>query len=319
MDITFKNVGQGDSIIIEWIDKEEKIGIIDCNLIGKKNPVLEYLKTKDFKVIDFLIISHPHDDHYSGFIQLLDHIEASGIIVNWFGHTINQLGKPYWKHFELGVKATRDLDYILQKGIHLKTIGLLKKWEIPIERWRIQLANNIFLESLSPSHEEIQTYQNLVNLDADLNKKQASVAANLLSTVFKITNGERNILLTSDAVYETFERFHKEQSLQGVDFLTVQIPHHGSIKNFSDDFWASLNPMKNEKFAVASAGQNLKYRHPHLEVLQKVESYRFNIQCTNVVHGMKEYVEAFRKSLVLDGISEVLDENLMGGDKTFSI
>lgn len=319
MNITFKNVGQGDSIILEWEDEGKKIGIIDCNLINRKNPVLDYLKEEDYKSIEFLIISHPHDDHYSGFAQLLDYIEESQITVKWFGHTINQLGKSYWKYFELGVQASRELDYILKKGIHLKSIGLLKKWEIPIERWRMELTAGMFLESLSPSHEEIQAYQNIVKLDPDLNKKEASVGANLLSTVFKITNGTKNLLLTSDAAFETFLRLNNEKSLLGIDFTTVQIPHHGSKKNFSSDFWASLNPQKNEKFAIASAGQNLKYKHPHLEVLQEVGNYKFKIQCTNIVHGMKEYVDIMRKSLVLDIISETLEEDLSGGDKTFSI
>jgi beta-lactamase superfamily II metal-dependent hydrolase len=318
MNITFKNVGQGDSIIIEWDDEVKKIGIIDCNLVNGKNPVLEYLKIAKYEVIDFLIISHPHDDHYSGFTQLLDYVEATGIAVNWFGHTISQTGKAYWKYFELGVQATRDLDYILKKAIQLKKTGLLKKWEIPIEKWRIQLSEEVYLESLSPSHDEIQKFMEIVDLDPDLNKKQASGAANLLSTVFKISKGSNNILLTSDAVLETFKRLHDEKVLHGINFKSIQIPHHGSIKNFSEDFWASLTNTDIEKIAVASSGQNLKYKHPHLEVLKKIESYKFKIHCTNIVHGMQEYVESVRKSLVLDGVSEVLDDNLIGGDKTFS-
>ena len=320
MDVTFKNVGQGDSIMIEWQgeDGTDKIGIIDCNVVNKQNPVLEYIKSKEFKVIDFIVISHPHDDHYSGFIELLDFIEDSNIIINWFGHTIKEIGQSYWQYFDVGFQASYDLDYILKKGICLKKKGLLKKWEIPTERWRIELDKDIYLESLSPSHDEIQTYQRLVKLDAKVNRKQASMAANLLSTVFKITSKENNFLLTSDAVLETFERLYTDNSLQGIELIGVQIPHHGSINNFSNSFWSSLNPKKVKKLAIASAGQNLKYKHPHLEVLKKCEEHKFQIHCTNIVHGMEEYTEVMRKSLILDGISDEYEDNLEGGDKKFS-
>lgn len=320
MDITFKNVGQGDSIILEWeVNRERKIGIIDCNMIGKLNPVLEHLKDNGYREIEFLIISHPHEDHYSGFGEVLDYLEREQIVVKWFAHTISQVGAAYWKFFELGVQATRDLEYILKKGIHLRNIGLLLKWEVPTEKWRIRLADDVFLESLSPSHDEVQAYQRIVKLDAAVHKKQASAAANLLSTVFKITNGDRNVLLTSDAPLETFQRLHKEKSVDGIDFSTVQIAHHGSRANFCDDFWSKLNIQKVQKAAIASAGHNLKYRHPHLDVIQKVSNYKFTVECTNPVHGMKDYIELVRKSMVLDGISEIIEENIQAGDKTFSI
>ena len=41
MKITFKDVGQGDSILLEWIDDEgvNKLGIIDCSKKGKEIPM----------------------------------------------------------------------------------------------------------------------------------------------------------------------------------------------------------------------------------------------------------------------------------------
>lgn len=67
MRITFKDVGQGDSIILEWDkDGKKKIGIIDCNKYFGANPVLSYIKNPENKVeeIEFLILSHPHHDHF---------------------------------------------------------------------------------------------------------------------------------------------------------------------------------------------------------------------------------------------------------------
>ena len=47
--------------IIEWqcADGTCKIGIIDCRLRGKENPVVDYLKTKTdiYKEVQFLILT----------------------------------------------------------------------------------------------------------------------------------------------------------------------------------------------------------------------------------------------------------------------
>ena len=88
--VTFKNVDQGDSIILEWIndDGKRKIAIIDCNLVpGNKNPVLDYIQNIKIPEIEFLILSHPHLDHYAGFWDILEYCEQNKIPVNWFLHT----------------------------------------------------------------------------------------------------------------------------------------------------------------------------------------------------------------------------------------
>ncbi len=74
VEIVFKNVGQGDSIILEWESSEEgtkKIAIIDCNLNKNENPVLQHLIELNLHEIEFVILSHPHEDHFSGFHELL--------------------------------------------------------------------------------------------------------------------------------------------------------------------------------------------------------------------------------------------------------
>lgn len=320
MNIIFKNVGQGDSIILEWESNGiNKIGIIDCNKVKKQNPVLDYLIHKKINNIEFIIISHPHDDHYSGFKELLQHVEKEKITINWFGHTIHNVGKRYWKLFELGIESSKELDFILKQGIHLKKIGLLKRWESIVGNSSIEIDENIFLQSFSPAHDEIQEYQRIVELEAEINLKKASLAANLLSTVFKLTKEGRNILLTSDAVKDTFERIETEGKIKTTEFDILQIPHHGSIKNFHPLFWSNKNLKREEKHVVISAGQNLMYKHPHFETIKEINNNNFKLHCTNIVHGMETYVDLFHKSLSLDMISETIDDDLVGGDKIFKL
>ena len=52
MKITFKDVGQGDSIIIEWLDDDKRrVGIIDCKKKGRFNPVISQSIQKKYVFI----------------------------------------------------------------------------------------------------------------------------------------------------------------------------------------------------------------------------------------------------------------------------
>ncbi len=320
MQITFKDVGQGDSIVIEWTDSgSAKVGIIDCKRRQKSNPVIDHIKNKGYKEIEFIILSHPHSDHYSGFEELLDFIEENMIIVHRFGNTLKEIGNGYWEWFEVSSEDTRQLAEIVRKADRLRNeVGLIKKYFYVFEDWNISLSPTIEIRSISPSHEEIQTYQQSVKYDAIENKKQASKAANYLSSVFYIKKDDHNILLTSDAEKETFARIDNEKRFAGIQFVLCQAPHHGSYNNYHELFWDNL-PTPANKSAVFSSGLNEQYKHPHLVTIKSFEKNGYSIHPTNIVYGMQEYVDELnKKAMILDTISEIDEENIVAGDKEFS-
>ena len=52
--LTFKNVDQGDSILLEWQhDGLNKIAIIDCNEAFRTNPVLDHVVKNNYKKLEF--------------------------------------------------------------------------------------------------------------------------------------------------------------------------------------------------------------------------------------------------------------------------
>ena len=320
MQITFKDVGQGDSILIEWEDNDiNKVGIIDCKKRQKSNPVIDHLKEKGYTEIEFIILSHPHSDHYSGFEELLDFIEEKGIVVNRFGNTLKEIGSGYWEWFEVSSEDTRQLAEIVRKADRLRNeVGLIKKYFYVFEDWNIPLSPTIEIRSISPAHEEIQTYQQLVKYDAIENKKQASKAANYLSSLFYIRKDGHNILLTSDVERETFARIDIEKRFQDIKFSLCQAPHHGSFNNYYDLFWDNLSTLE-EKNAVFSSGLNEQYKHPHLATIKCFEKNGYRINPTNIVYGMQEYLEELnKKAMVLDTISEIDEGAIIAGDKIFS-
>ena len=123
-------VGQGDSIIIEWINNNQKhFGIIDCNLFQNSNPILNHLEQYSIKEIDFIILSHFHYDHFSGMADIFEYCIENNIIVKSFYHTIiTELGQVYNRIFisqklQRGVKRFVDtyenFDRFVKDKIHV--------------------------------------------------------------------------------------------------------------------------------------------------------------------------------------------------------
>lgn len=79
LEITFLDVGQGDSILIKT--PNNNYGLIDT---GKGSKVMEELSdTLPFftKTFNFIILTHPDADHVEGFLSLLDRYEFKNIFI----------------------------------------------------------------------------------------------------------------------------------------------------------------------------------------------------------------------------------------------
>lgn len=310
-------------MILEWHNGDvNKVGIFDCNLKGRQNPVLNYIREKQFTEIEFIVLSHPHKDHYSGLDQLFDYVLDNGIVVKKFAHSLNNIGTEYWTWFELHFDDLQALSRIIAKANNLYENRQLTDFEYLNHNWQLTFDNSIVLECLSPSHDEIHAYQQIVRFDPGKNKRENSRAANLLSTVFKLQVGHQNILLTSDAEPMTFERLELKHShaLQGCEFSICQLPHHGSKRNYYPSFWNTLQNNGSIRHVIVSAGQHHHYHHPDFEVLKRFHDDGFLIHSTNIVNGMQEYLHYLTsKSLILDTDSDLAEEYLENGDRIFEI
>lgn len=324
--ITFFDVGQGDSIAIEWEHNQEKrIGIVDCCLLGRSgNPVVKYLQSReyDYGKIEFIALSHPHTDHYSGMEELFEYCRDRRILVKSFLHTLTNIGNEYWRWFELDTEDARRLRRIIDLSGELKTAGIIESIDTATAGWMKRLSDTLCLHCVSPSHDEVEKYQNLVKFAPESNPKAMSSGANLLSTVFRLEFGEEKyVLLTSDAEKMTFQRlfnigpseFHKHQMVLG------QIPHHGSKKNHHPEYWHSIIPIGLEKKAVASSGQHGHYHHPDFEVLESMHGSGYKVYGTSKLNGMEEYHVLLRKSMALDTFSDIEEGFFEGGTISFEI
>lgn len=81
--VTFIDVGQGDSILIQSPDG--KYGLIDGGEAG--SGALQYLQSKGVGSLDLVVATHPHSDHIGGLVEILNTIPASRVVTNGQQHT----------------------------------------------------------------------------------------------------------------------------------------------------------------------------------------------------------------------------------------
>jgi len=317
MKVTFKDVGQGDSIILEWESKgASKIGIIDCCKHEGKNPILDHLKALNWKSqsIDFILLSHPHYDHYSGMLELLDYCLSNNIKIERFGHSLS-VEQRYLDWANTNNKHNSRLEKLIDRVIQMEKNGEINEIAIVAKDWSIQLSEKHSIRSISPSDKEWRSYTERVDVFKN-DRKRASKEANLFSTILIFESSEAYFLLTSDATTEALDRildrsisYFKDKNL-----VLGQVPHHGSKYNHRIQFWRKLKPEINTYVAI-SAGSNSNYNHPDIKVVESFRDNDFKVYST--IHRDVLNERAERKSAILNTASNILYGTF--GDQAFKI
>lgn len=110
---------------------------------------------------------------------------------------------------------------------------------------------NIFVDILYPS--------NVVKNVRDTNSR---------SVVLRLIYGETSFLLTGDAPIATESILVARSTDQPIRSTILKLGHHGSRTSSSRAFLQKVSP----QVAIISSGQNNRYGHPHLEVLNVLKS-----------------------------------------------
>lgn len=96
--------------------------------------------------------------------------------------------------------------------------------------------------------------------------RNISYSSNNESLVLKLENPDLSFLFTGD-IEKSGENKLRSMNLKA-DVLKVA--HHGSNTSSTDEFLDNVEP----QFAVISCGKNNSYRHPHDEIIEKLEKRR---------------------------------------------
>jgi competence protein ComEC len=199
--VTFLDVGQGDAIFIQT-PRDQKILVdggpsptILLAALGRRMPFWE-------RTIDLVVLTHPHDDHVSGLIPVLERYKVKAFLDGGQEHPT-----PTYTHC---------LELVQEKGIpyHLARAGM-----------HIQLGKGLQMKVLHPQSELLS------GTHSDVNNN---------SIVLRLAYGRISFLLAGDVEEEA--EVVLLSSNEDLASTILKSPHHGSDTSLNLKFLEAVNP-----------------------------------------------------------------------------
>ena len=258
----FADVGQGDCTLIQLPDgrfmlvdifRSQDSGIDVFKLLDDKLPEGPSGKRK----LDFLVVTHAHDDHITGIGDLYERYDVEWLWVPQYEtkkklatnfdaykkivekHPKRKLKRPQGSRSPLNEK---DSDYDLGKGVTVRAFS-------------------------PPGY---------INIDEKLSEKDARKVVHEHCLVLHLTYKSRSILLTGDsdlACWKRIEGYYPDEVEASVFAANVlHASHHGSrtfVKNDKDDKpWLQALEAIDPGWIVVSVGDDNDHDHPHPDMMK---------------------------------------------------
>jgi len=199
--VTFLDVGQGDAIFIQT-PRDQRILVdggpsptILLAALGRRMPFWE-------RTIELVILTHPHDDHVSGLIPVLESYKVKAFLDGGQEHPT-----PAY---------TQCLEVVQEKGIpyHLARAGM-----------QIQSGKGLQMKVLHPQSELLSGTRSDVNNN---------------SIVLHLVYGRISFLLAGDVEEEA--EWVLLSSKEDLASTILKSPHHGSDTSLNSKFLEAVNP-----------------------------------------------------------------------------
>lgn len=201
--INVNNHGQGDAHLI--IDGNIK-GMIDLGEYDQATShLVPYLKARGINHLDFVIISHPHTDHYGGLKALHD----AGIAVNIVYSNLPPESVEDWNY-----KRSEFLNAVSLAGQHVQ---IEQGYVIPLNTASIKILYALKTTAIDGKQATINDYSIVMRWDA----------------------GGVRTLFTGDLDYNLGSVLSTKIN---VEAEILKVPHHGVTSMPPDSFFNSVDP-----------------------------------------------------------------------------
>ena len=210
MEVAFIDVGQGAAVYLETscgftalVDAGGELPFRDN--VGKEvgeRIILPFLYHRGVRELDLVVITHPHEDHYGGFIPVIGEIPVETLMIS----PVSRENSTYSEMLE----EAREKDMEIKKVTRGKTFSP---------------APELFLEVMLPPEELYR------NTGCDLNNN---------SVVLHAAYGEQDFLLTGDMEEEAIrDLLEREKDLSA---NVLKVPHHGGYFESVEEFLSAVDP-----------------------------------------------------------------------------
>lgn len=144
--VHYIDVGQGDSILVQHGDKNM---LIDTGTNASTNSLMSYLQKQNIKKLDYLVLTHPHEDHIGG---------ADAVIKAF------DIGTVYMPKVTTTTKTFKDVVAAMQAK------GLKATSPNPGDTFKFGDASCTILGSINSNKDDLNTYSIVLKLAFGDNK-----------------------------------------------------------------------------------------------------------------------------------------------------
>lgn len=239
LQIHFIDVGQADSILIK---QDNNYMLIDGGNNEDGDMLVKYLKEQGVEKLDYIIATHPHEDHIGGLDDVLNEFDTDLVLMPDKITTTKT-----FEDFLLAIKNRQDIKNKNGENVTLKKVPKLE------EKYNLGNASFVIYAPNSSSYDELNNY----------------------SIVIKLSFGNNAFLFTGDA-----EKLSEKEMLdKNYDLKAdvLKIGHHGSSTSTSDEFLEAVSP----KYAVLSVGEDNSYNLPKKTVMDKFKNNNIPVYRTD--------------------------------------
>jgi len=287
------NVGRGNCILVYFPDG--KLGLVDSNIpIGMSECPARDDIVKNGGVLEFVCLTHPHEDHFSGLLSILEDPE---IEVKEFWHSMALgLGNILRFHNEYSISAYQGAEFVAEKYFHTSRADELLdifdylyynqsiRFDRKLSEYQmLDSIGGVNLLVLSPSALASNRYQKTLLRAFEGKGRWISIArnyANRISLSLLLSYGQHRIILGGDITKTSWIeiiRGAQKRGMEGeifpVNCLIASL--HGARDSFYRDMWHKI--LARDGFVVVSCGGG---KHPSEEFVENL-SEDWEIYCTN--------------------------------------
>lgn len=197
--VHYIDVGQGDCELIVAGDTRV---LIDCGEAEYSGRVINYISRLGFRRLDYIIATHPHDDHIGGMAAIMEEFSVGKVIMPEIPDSI----LPTSRHFE------KMLDVIGSKNITA---------EYSRTGTEIKLDSGAVLRIIAPVHSDYSSLNNF-------------------SIACRLVHGNRSFLFTGDI--ERAAENDIVNSAEYLKSDVLKVAHHGSTSSSTPAFLEAVMP-----------------------------------------------------------------------------
>ncbi|TVR03211.1 MAG: MBL fold metallo-hydrolase [Deltaproteobacteria bacterium] len=194
------DVGQGLGMFL--ISPEGRVVVYDAGTRGGGENIRSLMRQVGVERVDLAVMSHAHNDHLGGFIDIIEEFPTARFLDPGFPHTSN---------------------------VYLRLLNRLEELEVPV--FLAEAGRRVRIDRFTEAEIIFPSPPFLSGTRSDVNSN---------SIVLYIHFGDHTFLLTGDAEAATEQRLVAEGHLRPVDVL--QVAHHGSNHSSTEAFLAAVRP-----------------------------------------------------------------------------